>query len=198
MSDASPPAARAAELRELLNHHAYLYYVLDQPEIADAGYDALYGELAALEAEHPQLRTADSPTQRVGSAPLEKFAQVRHLEAMLSLANARSEEELLAWDQRNRRFLEGRELDDFRFRYVVEPKIDGLAISLTYRGGVFAVGATRGNGEVGEDVTANLRRCACAARTRRRSSRSAARCTCRSWRSRASTRSAPPRASRRS
>ena len=148
---------RAAELREVLNHHAYLYYVLDQPEIDDAEYDALYGELAALEAEHPQLRTADSPTQRVGSAPLEKFEQVRHLEAMLSLANARNEDELLAWDQRNRRILEGKELGDVPFRYVIEPKIDGLAISLTYRDGVFVTGATRGNGEVGEDVTANLR-----------------------------------------
>ncbi|HZL64727.1 MAG TPA: NAD-dependent DNA ligase LigA [Thermoleophilia bacterium] len=157
MNHASPPAACAAELRELLNHHAYLYYVLDQPEIDDAGYDALYGELVALESEHPQLRTPDSPTQRVGSAPLEKFEQVRHLEAMLSLANARNEGELLTWDQRNRRFLEGKGLDDVPFRYVVEPKIDGLAISLTYRDGLFTTGATRGNGEVGEDVTANLR-----------------------------------------
>ncbi len=157
MSGAAPPATRAAELRELLNHHAYLYYVRDQPEIDDAGYDALYRELVALETEHPELRTADSPTQRVGSAPLERFEQVRHLEAMLSLANARNEDELLAWDQRNRRILEGRELDDVAFRYVVEPKIDGLAISLTYRDGVFTTGATRGNGEVGEDVTANLR-----------------------------------------
>jgi len=157
VSGAAPPATRAAELRELLNHHAYLYYVRDQPEIDDAGYDALYRELVALETEHPELRTADSPTQRVGSAPLERFEQVRHLEAMLSLANARNEDELLAWDQRNRRILEGRELDDVAFRYVVEPKIDGLAISLTYRDGVFTTGATRGNGEVGEDVTANLR-----------------------------------------
>jgi len=157
VSDASPPAARAAQLRELLNHHAYLYYVLDQPQIDDVEYDALYRELVALEAGRPELRTADSPTQRVGSAPLERFEQVRHLEAMLSLANARNEDELLAWDRRNRRFLEGTELDDVPFRYVVEPKIDGLAISLTYRDGVFATGATRGNGEVGEDVTANLR-----------------------------------------
>ena len=157
MNDADRVVARAAELREILNHHAYLYYVLDQPQIDDAEYDALYRELQALEAEHPDLRTPDSPTQRVGSAPLEKFEQVRHLEAMLSLANARDEDELLAWDQRNRRFLESRGYDDVPLRYVVEPKIDGLAISLTYRDGLFAVGATRGNGEVGEDVTANLR-----------------------------------------
>jgi DNA ligase (NAD+) len=157
VNDADRVVARAAELREILNHHAYLYYVLDQPQIDDAEYDALYRELQALEAEHPDLRTPDSPTQRVGSAPLEKFEQVRHLEAMLSLANARDGDELLAWDQRNRRFLESRGYDDVPLRYVVEPKIDGLAISLTYRDGLFAVGATRGNGEVGEDVTANLR-----------------------------------------
>ena len=157
MDEASPAALRAAELRAQLNHHAYLYYVLDRPEIDDAEYDALYRELQTLEEECPELRTPDSPTQRVGAAPLERFEQVRHLEAMLSLANARSEEELLAWDQRNRRFLEGKGLDDSPFRYIVEPKIDGLAISLTYRDGVFVSGATRGDGEVGEDVTANLR-----------------------------------------
>jgi len=150
-------AARAAVLREQLSRHAHLYYVLDRPEIDDAEYDALYRELEALEREYPALRTADSPTQRVGAPPLEAFTQVRHLEPLLSLANARSEEELLAWDQRNRRLLESRELGDAPLRYVVEPKIDGLAISLTYRDGVFSVGATRGDGEVGEDVTANLR-----------------------------------------
>jgi DNA ligase (NAD+) len=157
VNDADRVVARAAELRDILEQHAYLYYVLDQPQIDDAAYDALYRELQALEAERPDLRTPDSPTQRVGSTPLEKFEQVRHLEAMLSLANARDEAELLAWDQRNRRFLEGKGFDEVPLRYVVEPKIDGLAISLTYRDGLFAVGATRGNGEVGEDVTANLR-----------------------------------------
>jgi DNA ligase (NAD+) len=123
----------------------------------DAEYDALYRELQTLEEEHPELIGPDSPTQRVGAPPLEGFTQYRHLEPLLSLANARNEEELLAWDQRNRRLLEARGLDDALLRYVVEPKIVGLAISLTYRDGVFAVGATRGNGEVGEDVTANLR-----------------------------------------
>jgi DNA ligase (NAD+) len=150
-------AARAAALRETINRHAYLYYVVDQPEIDDAAYDALYRELQTLEEEHPELRAPDSPTQRVGAPPLEGFTQYRHLEPLLSLANARNEEELLAWDQRNRRLLEARGAGDARIRYVVEPKIDGLAISLTYRDGVFTVGATRGNGEVGEDVTANLR-----------------------------------------
>ena len=156
MSEAEA-AARAAGLRETINRHAYLYYVLDRPEIDDAEYDALLRELQTLEQEHPELITPDSPTQRVGAAPLEAFTQVRHLEPLLSLANARNEEELLAWDQRNRRLLEARELSDVSLRYAVEPKIDGLAISLTYRDGVFAVGATRGDGEVGEDVTANLR-----------------------------------------
>jgi DNA ligase (NAD+) len=150
-------ASRAAALRETINRHAHLYYVLDAPEIDDSEYDALYRELQTLEEEYPQLRAPDSPTQRVGAAPLEGFTQVRHLEPMLSLANARNEEELLAWDQRNRRLLEARGLGDARLRYVVEPKIDGLAVSLTYRDGVFSAGATRGNGEVGEDVTANLR-----------------------------------------
>ena len=157
MDEADRVVARAAELRDILDRHAYQYYVLDEPLIDDSGYDALYRELQALEAERPDLRPPDSPTQRVGAAPLEKFAQVRHLEAMLSLANARDEDELLAWDQRNRRLLEGKGLDDVPLRYVVEPKIDGLAISLTYHDGLFAVGATRGDGEVGEDVTANLR-----------------------------------------
>lgn len=151
------PAARAAELRRLLHHHAYLYYVLDRPEISDAEYDALFRELQELEERYPELRTPDSPTQRVGAPPLEGFAQVRHLEPMLSLANARNEEELRAWDQRNRRLLAGKGLDDVPWRYVVEPKIDGLAISLVYRDGVFTVGATRGDGYVGEDVTVNLR-----------------------------------------
>ncbi len=156
MSDADA-AARAAVLRETIDRHAYLYYVLDRPEIDDAEYDALLRELQTLEEEHPGLRTPDSPTQRVGGAPLEGFTQYRHLEPLLSLANARNEEELLTWDQRNRRLLEAQELGDAQLRYVVEPKIDGLAISLTYRDGLFTVGATRGDGEVGEEVTANLR-----------------------------------------
>lgn len=157
MNESTDVAARAAELRDALNRHGYLYYVLDAPEIDDAAYDALFRELQTIEQEHPELVAPDSPTQRVGAAPLERFDQVRHLEPLLSLANARDEDEVRAWDQRNRRLLEGREGVPATWRYVVEPKIDGLAISLTYRDGVFATGATRGNGEVGEDVTANLR-----------------------------------------
>ncbi len=157
MTEEQSAAVRAAELRALITRYAYLYYVLDQPEVDDAEYDALCDELVALEARHPEVRTPDSPTQRVGAAPLEKFEQVRHLEPMLSLANARNEDELVAWDRRNRRVLEADGRADQLATYVVEPKIDGLAVSMVYRDGLFAVGATRGSGEVGEDITANLR-----------------------------------------
>jgi DNA ligase (NAD+) len=149
--------ARATELREQLERHAHLYYVLDDPEIGDDQYDALLGELAAIEAAHPQLRTPDSPTQRVGGEPVGRLEKVRHLEPMLSLPNARSEEELRAWVERMRSHLAREGIDEPEFRFVVEPKIDGLAISLLYRDGVFERGATRGNGEVGEDVTHNLK-----------------------------------------
>jgi DNA ligase (NAD+) len=148
---------RVAELRRQLEHHNHRYYVLDDPEVSDAEYDALLNELRALEADHPELLTPDSPTQRVGAEPLDKFVEVRHPQPMLSLANARNEEELKAWIVRSERFLQrqGVELGDVRF--VTEPKIDGLAISLVYEDGVLVRGATRGNGEVGEEVTANLR-----------------------------------------
>jgi DNA ligase (NAD+) len=155
--DLQGPAQRAQELRKQLDYHNHRYYVLDDPEISDADYDALLNELRDLEAEHPELRTADSPTQRVGAEPLDKFEQVRHLQPMLSLANARNEEELAAWVLRSERYLarQGVEMGDVHF--VTEPKIDGLAISLVYENGVLVRGATRGNGEIGEDVTTNLR-----------------------------------------
>ncbi len=151
------PAERAAELRRQLEHHGYRYYVLDDPEIGDDRYDALLDELRAIEAEHPELVAADSPTQRVGGEPVSDLVKVRHPEPMLSLANARSAEELRAWVQRMRNFLSREGIDDPGFEFVAEPKIDGLAISLIYRDGVFERGVTRGNGEVGEDVTHNLR-----------------------------------------
>ncbi len=151
------PATRAAELRRLLEHHGYRYYVLDDPEIGDAEYDALLDELRAIEAEHPELVTPDSPTQRIGGEPVSDLIKVRHPEPMLSLANARSAEELRAWIQRMRNHLAREGIEDPEFEFVAEPKIDGLAISLIYRDGVFERGATRGNGEVGEDVTHNLR-----------------------------------------
>jgi DNA ligase (NAD+) len=148
---------RAAELRKQLEYHGHRYYVLDDPEISDVEYDALLNELRDLEAAHAELLTPDSPTQRVGGQPLDKFEEVRHLQPMLSLANARNEEELAAWVVRSERYLarQGVEMGDVRF--VTEPKIDGLAISLVYEDGLLVRGATRGNGEVGEDVTQNLR-----------------------------------------
>jgi DNA ligase (NAD+) len=148
---------RAAELRRTLDRHNHRYYVLDDPEVSDSAYDALLNELRDLEAEHPELRTPDSPTQRVGAEPLDKFEQVPHLQPMLSLANARNEEEMTAWVLRSERYLarQGVEMGDVRF--VTEPKVDGLAISLVYEDGVLVRGATRGNGEIGEEVTQNLR-----------------------------------------
>jgi DNA ligase (NAD+) len=151
------PAERAAELRRLLDHHGYRYYVLDDPEIGDDQYDALIDELRKIEADHPELITPDSPTQRTGGEPVSELEKVRHPQAMLSLANARSAEDLRAWIARMRNHLAREGIEDPDFQYVVEPKIDGLAISLIYRDGEFERGATRGNGEVGEDVTHNLR-----------------------------------------
>jgi DNA ligase (NAD+) len=149
--------ARAAELREQLAYHGRRYYVLDDPEIGDDAYDELLDELRTLEREHPELQTPDSPTQRVGGEPVGKLEKVTHLQPMLSLANARSEPELRAWVERMRNHLAREGIEDPAFEFVAEPKIDGLAISLLYRDGVFERGATRGNGEVGEDVTHNLR-----------------------------------------
>jgi len=148
---------RAAELRRELAEHNRRYYVLDDPTIGDDAYDALLDELRAIEAEHPELRTPDSPTQRVGAPPLERFEQVRHAEPMLSLANARDEEELRAWETRIRNHLKRLDISAAEFSYTTEPKIDGLAISLTYEEGVLVCGATRGDGRIGEDVTRNLR-----------------------------------------
>jgi DNA ligase (NAD+) len=151
------PEQRAAELRAELDRHNRLYYVLDEPEVGDDVYDALLNELREIEAAQPELRTADSPTQRVGAPPLERFAPVEHHEAMLSLANARSEEELRAWETRLANYLKRLDIAASEFSYTTEPKIDGLAITLTYEDGVLVRGATRGDGRVGEDVTQNLR-----------------------------------------
>jgi DNA ligase (NAD+) len=156
-ASAADPAARARQLRQELEHHAHRYYVLDDPEIGDDAYDRLLDELRAIEREHPQLATADSPTRRVGGEPVGRLEKVRHLEPMLSLGNVRSEEELRAWVERMRNHLAREGISAPDFTYVVEPKIDGLAISLLYRDGVLERGATRGNGEIGEDVTHNLR-----------------------------------------
>lgn len=144
---------RITKLREELNYHLYRYHVLDSPVISDSEYDDLYNELLELEKVHPNLVTIDSPTQRAGAEPLEGFEKVTHAAPVLSLANAFNVEDLLAWRNRIGRLLP----DDIQLDYVVEPKIDGLSVLLTYRDGFFVQGATRGNGVVGEDVTANLR-----------------------------------------
>jgi DNA ligase (NAD+) len=151
------PEQRATELRREIEYHNYRYYVLDDPEIGDDRYDALLDELRRIEAENPELITPDSPTQRVGDEPVSELEKVRHPQPMLSLGNARSAEELTAWINRMRNFLAREGISDPDFEFVAEPKIDGLAISLIYRDGVFERGATRGNGEIGEDVTHNLR-----------------------------------------
>jgi DNA ligase (NAD+) len=148
---------RAEELRKEIAYHDHRYYVLDDPEITDPDYDDLLRELRQIEEDHPELLTPDSPTQRVGGKPLDKFKQVEHHEPMLSLANARDEDELRAWAKRVERQLERLDISGREIRYVTEPKVDGLAISLTYENGVFTRGATRGDGRIGEDVTQNLK-----------------------------------------
>ncbi len=152
MSIPQSAARRAARLREEVNHHNYRYYVLDDPQIPDAEYDRLFRELQDLEAQYPSLVTPDSPTQRVGAPPLEAFAQVRHEVPMLSLDNAFSEQEVREFDRRV-----GQWLEDERVEYVIEPKLDGLAVSLLYEEGVLVRGATRGDGTRGEDITENIR-----------------------------------------
>jgi len=195
------PAARAAELREQIRYHDERYYVLDDPEITDDVYDKLLDELRAIEAEHPELLTPDSPTQRVGGEPVSKLTKVTHLQPMLSLANARSEEELRAWVDRMRNHLAREGIEDPRFEFVAEPKIDGLAISLIYRDGVLERGATRGNGGWARTSPTTSRRSGrsrCASTTPRRCSRCAARSTCRCRTSPRSTSAAPPPGSPRS
>ncbi|MGB4334761.1 MAG: NAD-dependent DNA ligase LigA [Chromatiaceae bacterium] len=152
MAPAEDPSSRAEALRQLINHHDYRYYVLDDPEIPDAEYDRLWREIQALETAHPDLITPESPTQRVGGRPLEAFAAVAHRVPMLSLKNAMDEAEMRAFDQSIRK-----ELGSDGVRYVAEPKLDGLAISLTYEDGRLTLAATRGDGHLGEDVTAQVR-----------------------------------------
>jgi len=151
---AMPPQVRkrAEFLRREIERHNYLYHVKDAPQITDAEYDHLFRELLELEAAHPEFATPDSPTQRTGGPPLAGFQEVRHRTPMLSLNNAFDEEEVRAYDRRAREALDAAEIE-----YAVEPKFDGLAISLAYRNGLFVQGATRGDGATGEDVTPNLR-----------------------------------------
>ena len=138
------------ELRERIEHHSILYYVQDSPEISDADFDMLMKELIALEEKYPEYITEDSPTQRIGGEALSKFDQVRHSVQMMSLSNAFSKQDLLDFDSRVRQMIPKPE-------YVLEFKIDGLSVALTYEKGKFKVGATRGDGLVGEDVTKNLK-----------------------------------------
>jgi DNA ligase (NAD+) len=150
---------RVDELRKEIGEHDNRYYVLDDPTVGDDVYDALLDELRALEAEHPDLLTPDSPTQRVagGTRPLDRFEQARHLEPMLSLGNARGADEFRAWEGRLHNRLRSLDIAPGELRFVAEPKIDGIAISLLYEDGEFVRGATRGDGVTGEDVTQNLR-----------------------------------------
>jgi len=147
--------SRLERLRNAIRYHAYRYYVLDDPVISDAEYDALWRELVALEAAHPELVTPDSPTQRVPGEPAERLVKVRHPVPILSLSNAFNPDELAAWRERLIKLLPAE--DRSRLQYVAEPKIDGLTVVLHYENGRFVLGATRGDGEVGEDITANLR-----------------------------------------
>lgn len=144
--------SRIHALRQQIEHHNYQYYVLDTPTVSDAEYDSLWRELQALEAAHPEWDSEDSPTRRVGAAPLPAFSQITHRQAMLSLNNAFSDAEVTAFDKRVRDILGVEQVE-----YAVEPKFDGLAISLTYEKGRLVFGATRGDGNTGEDVSTNLR-----------------------------------------
>src|SRR5205823_5215388 len=143
---------RAAELRDVLDYHLYRYHVLDEPEISDAEYDRLYDELVALEESNPGLVTPDSPTQRVGAPPSEKFQKIDHPTAMGSLEKVTTDETLEKWHHDVCKRLGTNDVV-----YVTEPKIDGLSINLIYEDGAFVRGATRGDGRRGEDVTPNLR-----------------------------------------
>ena len=144
---------RVEKLREEIEYHNYRYYGLDQPEVSDAEYDRMMRELEGLEEQYPEIRSPNSPTQRVGAHPLEAFEIVRHTHPMLSLANAFEESELRDFDKRVKKFLGS----SAEIEYVVEPKLDGLAVELVYEGGDFIVGSTRGDGVNGENITQNLR-----------------------------------------
>jgi len=154
-----PANERAAELRALLHHHLRQYHVLDAPEISDAEFDALMDELVAIEASHPELRLPDSPTQRVGAAPLEQFDSVAHQLPMLSLNKCAALEEFDDWLKRVGDRIGPKDFKDLEF--TCEPKIDGVAVSLLYEDGLLVTGATRGDGDTGEDITANVKTMGC-------------------------------------
>src|SRR5208337_2119867 len=145
-------AKRAEELRQQINHHSHLYYVEARPEISDVEFDRLLDELKKIEAQHPELCTPDSPTQRVGGAPIAGFKTVTHRVAMMSIDKATTAGELREFDKRVRKALPGEKV-----AYIVELKIDGVSISLTYEKGILTLGATRGQGDKGDDVTHNAK-----------------------------------------
>lgn len=153
MSSSKSIASRVALLREQISEHDYHYHVLDKPVISDYEYDQLFSELQKLESEHPELITSDSPTQRVGSKPLEQFAKAKHRKPMLSLQNSYNPEEIRAFDERVKKFAETSK----DIEYFCEPKFDGLAVELIYEGGVLSSALTRGDGDVGEVITSNVR-----------------------------------------
>ncbi len=153
MTDLFNPARRVEELRHIIAYHNRRYYQLDDPEISDSEYDRLLNELAEIEKQYPQLLQPDSPTQRVGAAPLDKFAPFSHLSPMLSLANAFSDQDILDFDERIHRFLD----TQGDISYVAEPKLDGVAVNLIYKNGVLTTAATRGDGENGENITQNIK-----------------------------------------
>ncbi|MDD3151072.1 MAG: hypothetical protein PHV68_09625, partial [Candidatus Gastranaerophilales bacterium] len=143
---------KIAKLRDEINHHRYLYHVLDRTEISDAALDSLKNELEKLERQYPEFITPDSPTQRIGGAPLEKFNKVKHSAPMMSIFDAFSPLDMQDWEKRLEKIMPGQRLD-----YYAELKMDGLAVALIYEKGRFVLGATRGDGEIGEDVTQNLK-----------------------------------------
>ena len=144
---------KIASLRQDLHYHNYRYYVLDQPVVSDAAYDAMLHELEDLEEKYPELVTPDSPTQRVGAAPLDKFRRLEHRLPMFSLSNTYNTQEIIDFEQRLQKLLG----DEQKISYVVEPKLDGLAVELVYERGIFVRGSTRGDGLTGEDITHNLK-----------------------------------------
>jgi len=155
LPDDATIAERVEKLREAVRYHQHRYYLLDDPVISDQEFDALFRELQQLEESHPELRSDDSPTVRVGGVISERFAKTRHPMPMLSLANAFGPDDLMAWRERVRRLLPQEDLA--KLAYVVEPKFDGLTVVLHYEDGRFTLGATRGDGEIGETITPNLR-----------------------------------------
>jgi len=171
MKDSLAPIARHKELVDVIRLHNRRYYSLDDPSISDSDYDQLMQELLGLEAEHPELRTADSPSQRVGAEPLAEFTQIQHQMPMLSLSNGFSDDDIADFDQRLHKQLDVDETTIFT--YVAEPKLDGLAVSIMYRDGVFEYAATRGDGKVGEDITQNIKTIRSIPLQRTRSTRSA-------------------------